>query len=226
MINQILKSVAFLCVFCLGISITSCDKEDSIVVEDIENYTDGIVADLQDSSKCGRHGCFEFVFPITIDFPDGSSATVEDYDGLRDAITAYREANPDTDEKPSLGFPLEVVDSEGNVISVASQEELRELRQTCRRSRRGPKGNRRGGNFCFKLVFPVSLDLPDAGTVEVADRMALKQEIRAWKAANPDSDERPSLAFPLTVMTEDGTETEVASKEDLDALKASCQDNG
>ena len=223
--NQMMKSLAILCICCLGILMTSCDKEDAIVIEDIENYTDGVVANMQDSSKCGRRGCFEFVFPISIDFPDGSTTSVEDYSSLRDAIKAYREANPDSEEKPTLGFPLEVIDSEGHIISVTSQQELRALRRTCHRARRGPRGNRHRGNFCFSLVFPVTLEFPDASTTEVENRMALKMAIRTWKSANPNSDERPSLMFPLTVALEDGTETEVASKEDLEALKAECHDS-
>ncbi len=226
MIKQMMKSVIAICLMAVAIAFTACNKEDSIVIEDIENYTDEVVADMQDSSRCGRGGCFEFVFPITVNFPDGSSLSVEDYESLREAIKAFREANPEAEEKPALGFPLEVVDMQGNIISVSSGEELRALRKRCRRARIRHRLHHRGRNFCFKLVFPVTIELPDDTQHEVANRKELKQTVRAWKAANPDSDQRPSLVFPITVADKDGVETEVASSEELEALKDACRDEG
>ena len=226
MINRMLKSISILSVLALAIAFSACEKEDPIVIEDIENYTDGVVGDMQDSSQCGRRGCYEFVFPITINYPDGGSESVDDYPGLRDAIKAWREANPDAEDKPTLGFPLEVVDREGNIISVASKEELRDLRRKCRRAKIRHRIHHRGKNFCFKLVYPLSIVLPDDTEIEVANRFELKKEVRTWKAANPDSEERPSLLFPVTVADKDGVETEVASKEELEALKDACSNEG
>ena len=68
----------------------------------------------------------------------------------------------------------------------------------------------------------MSISLPDGTTQEVADHKEIKQAARAWKEANPDSEERPELVFPVSVELEDGTTQEVASQEDLEALKESC----
>ena len=40
-----------------------------------------------------------------------------------------------------------------------------------------------------------------------------------------DDFERPTLVFPITVEYEDGTQVEVANKDELIALKEACQDD-
>lgn len=223
MISQVLKKTWILALLILAV-FTACNKEETLSSDDVENYIDGVVFDMQSEGNCGKFGCYEFVFPISISFPDGSSVSVEDYAGLREALRTYHEENPDGD-RPTLAFPLEVMTEDGEVITVASQDELHELRIQCRRDffgRHGHRGHRFRGMFCFTLNFPLSIDFPDGTNTEVADHMALKDALRAWKADHPDSVDRPELAFPITVTMEDGTEVTVESKDALKELKDSC----
>ena len=203
-----------------------CDKTESLTSTEIENYTDEVVFNMQRDGNCGKFGCYEFVFPIDITLPGAVDAvTVESYEELREAIKAWKEANPDSTERPSLAFPIEVVTQDGDVLSIASKAELHELRMECRRNffeRHRAKGHRHRGHLCFKLVFPVNVDFPDDGVQTAADRMELKSLIRAWKEANPDAEERPELVFPITVEMEDGTTVEVADRDALKELKDSC----
>lgn len=209
--------VAALAVFTFFL--TSCDKENTISEEIVENFVDESVEAMDRSGSMGRGGCFELVFPITVDFPDGTSSEVDSYETLRGSIRSWKEANTESEERPSLAFPIEVVGQEGELISITSSEELRELRQTCRRN--FIKNNKKKDR-CFKLVFPISLNYPDGTTTEYPDRRAMKQDLRAWKQANPDAEERPSLVFPVDVELEDGTIVSIASAEELQAQKDSC----
>jgi hypothetical protein len=224
--------------------LTSCSDDASIfTAEDTENYVDQSVFAVQAEANAGKMGCFEFIFPINILFPDGTSTEVADYESMRATLKAWYEANaeelglpakgerdrgnrPDIDPSllPTLDFPVEVVSAEGETISIADRDALRELRRSCRKDFYGGRGHHGHGrgDKCFKLVFPISIAFPDGTTTEVADRRELKQTIRAWKQENPDAEERPTLAFPVTVELEDETQQEVASKEDLEALKESC----
>jgi len=212
-------NVSLVLAFFVGATLTSCNKED--LTTTVENFTNEAMGEMERESKCGRNGCFEFVFPLTIQFEDESTATAESADELKAAISAWKEANPDAEERPGFVFPIEVLSEEGEITSIASSEELRELASTCRKSGKGKKG-RKAGARCFDLVFPVTILFPDGASFEAADRAAAKTELRAWKEVNPDAEERPELQFPVTVEMEDGSTVEVASKDDLKALKDSC----
>ena len=161
----------------------------------------------------GFGSCLDLVYPVTLVFPDETSVEVADQEAQKEAVKAWIEANGREAGKPELQFPVDVVNSDDETLTANSADELKELAQACRGERR---------NRCFSLVFPLSISLPDGTTQEVADHKEIKQAARAWKEANPDSEERPELVFPLSVELEDGTTQEVASQEDLEALKESC----
>ena len=207
--------------------LNSCENE--ITSSDVEEYVDEVVFRMEESGNMGKYGCYTFVFPISISFPDGTTADAEDYDGLKEAIRGWKEANPESSERPELGFPLEVMSEEGEVISVANREELHELRRSCRRDffqRRGHKGHGKRCNPCFEIVFPLTIVFPDGATAEAADRMALKELAREWKSNNPDAEGRPEIQFPVTVEYEDGSTATANDKEELKALKEGCNTEG
>ncbi|NND34911.1 MAG: hypothetical protein HKN76_20160 [Saprospiraceae bacterium] len=223
MIKLILKKSWIVAVLAIATFI-SCDKEETVSSDSVENYIDEVVFDMQRHGNCGKFGCYEFVFPLTISFADGSSTEVDDYAAMREAIKAYHEANPDG-ERPTLGYPLEVMSQDGEVITVADSSELQALRRECRRDffiRHHHRGHRFRGMFCFKLSYPVSVIFPDETVKEFAGPVVMQHALRFWKFNHPDSEERPELQYPLTVILEDGTTVTVDSKEALQELKDSC----
>ena len=223
MMNRMFKiSWLFVLAICTTF-LTSCDKESTISTEIIENYVDESVEAVERSGSAGRGGCFEFVFPISIELPDGSSVSVDSYENLRSTLRTWKEENPESEERPALGFPIEVISEDGAVITIADREELIQLKRSCPRSfkKRNKKKDR-----CFKLVFPVSIDFPDGTNTEFADKSALKSAIRTWKEENPDAEERPVLAFPVDIELEDGTIVNITNAEELQAQKESCKSEG
>lgn len=219
-------------VFALSASmlLTYCTKDDNLTSLDefeVENFIGESLFSLQEEGNCGRFGCYEFVFPVSINFADGTTAEVSSYEELIETLRTWKENNPNAEEKPSLGFPLEVVSEEDEVITVADKEELRELKRECRRNffgSHGPRGHRNRGQFCFDINYPLTLQFPDGTTAEAADRRALKSLAREWKQNNPEATERPEIVFPIEVTQEDGSVVSVADKEALQALKESCSD--
>ena len=222
--NRIMKFcfIAF-AAFCTMSLVTSCSDSEGDAVS-VENFVGEAEFALGAEGKIGRRGCYEFVFPITIDFPDETSATVDSYENLRETLRAWKEDNPDADERPMLAYPIELMTEEGDLISVADRSELRDLRRACRRAHFD--GRWRPGKFfrgaCFKPVLPVTIEFPDGSTVEVASRSELKDALRTWKQENPDAEERPQVQYPITVEYDDGTQVEVGSKEELVELKEDC----
>ena len=116
-----------------------------------------------DSEKDWR--CFELVFPITFNMPDGSSVTIEsDEESSWDEIKSWYESNPDSEEKPEMQFPV-VIFYDNDTYTLNSSDELRGAYSRCepRRKRDEHKRNR----HCFSLVYPVIYTLPDGSTMEV-----------------------------------------------------------
>lgn len=211
-----LNVLSYIClVGILTFGLASCEKESQITTE---AFVLESVKSIDSEAKTGIHGCAEFVFPITIEFVDGTQAEVESYDELKGTIRTFKEENPDLRAKPKLVFPIELITEDGDVISVTSREEMRQVLKHCRMNNGGQ------GKKCFKLVFPVSINYPDGKSEEYATKMELKQALRQWKQDNPNVDERPILDFPLDVIFRDGTTQTVESKEALMALKEECKD--
>ena len=214
----------FLPIFILAaLFITSCSDEDgSISEQEVENYTEDAVFNLQKRAKCGVRGCFEFMFPITIVFPDGAEAEVESYEELRERIKGWKEENPDAETKPALQYPLDLLTDEGEIVTVNDREELAALVKECVREfvDKHPRLN----NSCFRIAFPINIEVPNGDTISVDNRLEFKRFLRRWHASNPDAVDKPKIVFPITVVIkEDGSEMVIESKEDLQALKEECR---
>lgn len=218
------KLLTALPIFLVGLLfVTSCSDNDGTDSSlEIENYTENAIDELNREAMCGRKGCFEFVFPITIDFPDSTSMEVGSYEEMKEAIKSWKEANPDAEERPHLSFPLDIMTDGGEIITLNSREELGEAVAHCIRNwaKRHPKFN----NSCYVVVFPMILEAPDGSIITVDDREELKQLLRRLANANPRPAKRPKLVFPITVkLKEDGSEVVVSNPEELRALKDECR---
>ncbi|MDO8368990.1 MAG: hypothetical protein Q7T20_19490 [Saprospiraceae bacterium] len=209
----------------------SCNKSTEQTTEEL---VDQALYSAQERGGMGRFGCYELVFPVTIVLPDGTTAEVNSYDEVKQSLRAYFEANgggprPHHGHRPHLSFefPISVISEDGEIITVDSEEELRQLREDCAGATFGhhnPQGHGQHGLACFDLVFPITIGFPDGTTAEAADRIALRQLIRNWRENNPGATGRPQIQFPLTVkMDDDGSLVTVNSREELRQLKEDCE---
>jgi hypothetical protein len=224
--NSVFPALMMMVLMTIGL-FTSCEKDSDLTtsVVDIDNYVDSTMYDMQRNANCGRFGCYELVFPITLNFPDGTSAEVDSYEDLRETLYAWKEANPEAGERPVLAFPIDLLTEDGEVVTVENREELGELRRACRRDfwrNNGPRGHRNRPMFCFKPVYPLSLTFPDGTITEVEDLQEMKDVLRTWKSENRDAEGRPKFVFPMEVEYEDGTTATVESPADIRALKEEC----
>ncbi|MFN0033983.1 MAG: hypothetical protein ACKVUS_02880, partial [Saprospiraceae bacterium] len=79
----------------------------------------------------GQHGlsCFEIVFPVTVQFPDGTTAQAADGPALRQLVRTWRQSNAGATTRPSLVFPIAVkMKDDGSVVTLNSKEELLDLK--------------------------------------------------------------------------------------------------
>ena len=137
-------------------------------------------------------------------------------------IRAWKHENPDADNRPQLQYPLDLLNSDGEIVTAESPEDLKELVKDCVRDfiNKHPRLN----NACFHIAFPVNLEIPNGDTITIEDRTELKQLLRRWKVNFPNARVKPKIAFPVTVvLKEDGSEVVLESKEDMQALKEECR---
>jgi hypothetical protein len=239
MYRKILLPFGFLAIMVTLGFITSCQKDDGITSTD--NFVNTCVDSIQSRSGAGVFGCYELVFPVTIQFSDTTTATVNSYDELRQAIRTWFESTggkPNHDNRPTLVFPFQVMNQAGEIITVADETELKALHDLCKPNPGGPghgdhgNGNHGGGHHgdgdhegdaCFTLVFPITVQFPDSTQLSVASPAELSTALHAWKENNPTIHEKPQFVFPITVTLKDGTNVVVNTPEELRAIKEACR---
>ena len=162
--------------------------------------------------------CFDLVFPITFDMPDGSTITVtsDDEDGWAE-IKAWYETNPDAEEKPALQYPVEII-YEDETITINDDDEMRAAYRLC-----GDRDDDKDRE-CFELVFPVTYIMPDGSTITVtSDDEDAWAVLRAWYEANPDAEEEPTLQYPVDILYADGTTQTINNDEEMRAAEEECR---
>lgn len=206
--SKLLKSILLFLALSFMIA---CDSEE---LDGLNYQNTEITNDSDQLSARARGGnCFSLVYPISLSFPDGTESSFETRAEIKEAKRAFKQENPDAEERPTLVFPIDIVLEDGTTVTVESLEALQEVKSQCRGTR---------GTKCVSLVYPLSVQFPDGDVVEVADRRELKSTIKSYKNENPDAEERPSIVFPVDVELVDGTIQSVISKEELETLKEDC----
>ena len=164
--------------------------------------------------------CFDIVYPITIMLPNGSSYLIDsEEDSDLETIKSYYEENQGADERPSIIFPVNIIDHEGETKAINSEEEMEDAYRHC-------SGRDRDKRECFGLVFPVTYIMPDGSSYEIADDDDESwDELKAWYDANPEAEERPELQYPVDIMyeSEDRTVT-ISNEEEMLAAKEECRE--
>ena len=223
--NRLFKFFGLILVLSLGGIFTACQEEDSAA--DVENYVLQSVYEIEERSGTGMAGCYELVFPVTLQFPDGTNVEVNSYEEMKQAIRDWFQSTDmrPRPHRPFLVFPYDVITADGEVVSITNFEELITLRRACISDVFGPDhhGHLGKDRACFRPVLPITLEFPDGSQVTVNTPRELQQAIRTWKHDHPDSNERPEFVFPFTVQLRDGTQVVVNTPEELEALKEACR---
>ena len=170
--------------------------------------------------------CFELVFPVTFDMPDGSTITVTNDDDGWAGIRAWYEANPGAEERPVLQYPV-VIFFEEESITINSNEDMREAYSECYADR--DDGNREDLE-CFEMVYPITFTMPDGSSITIqTDDGGSWDELKNWYDENEGYEEvRPELEYPVNIVyeTDEGDVTvTINNEEEMDAAKEECEDD-
>ena len=169
--------------------------------------------------------CFTLEFPVSFNMPDGSLVTVEaDNEQSWAEIKAWYESNHDSEERPTMQFPVGILFDEESLV-IENQEEMRSAYQECYPKRDG-EWSRDRDETCFYLVYPVTYVMPDGSTISVtSDDEDGWSDLKDWYEENEDSEDKPELQYPVDIVveTEEGSSTvTINGEEEMAAAKREC----
>lgn len=219
----------------------ACNK-DNTTSQTAQDYLDQTLFSIQERGGMGKYGCYELIFPVTINFPDSTTQEVNSYDEMLNAIRTWFQANGgggtggghhhhhgnplDSLPHPTLAFPVSVLSPDGEIITVNNESELHDLKVACGGGTFGHHdhhGHCQNALSCFDIQFPITIQFPDSTTATVADQAALHTLLHDWKQNNPGASGHPEIVFPIQVVLKvDGSVVTVSSKQELHDLKESC----
>jgi hypothetical protein len=171
--------------------------------------------------------CFTLVFPISFELPDGSSVTVDvDDEESWAEIKSWYDDNPDSDQKPTMQFPVVIFFDEES-MTIDNQEEMRTAYQECYSERKGEwSRDDESGEACFELVYPITFTMPDGSSMTVQDDEDGWSDLKNWYDENEGYEEiRPEMQYPVDIIleTEEGSSTvTINNEEEMASAKREC----
>ena len=115
---------------------SSCQKGDGIKDDKWKETKDWDGKDKDGDEKGSK--CFELVYPVTYNMPDGSTATGDNEEEVWTAIKAWFKDHPDSAGKPSLQYPVEVLWEDGTNETIADEEAMILAKKDCDDDKDGP----------------------------------------------------------------------------------------
>ena len=171
--------------------------------------------------------CFDLVFPIVFDMPDGSTIEIEtdDEEGWSDLKLWYEE-NDDAEQRPAMQFPIEIHMNE-ELINISNNEQLNDIYSECDFDWKRQEGHYNRG--CFEVVFPITFLMPDGSTIEVeTDDEEGWSDLKLWYEENDDAEQRPILQYPVGIIyeTEEGDSTVTLNNDgEMETAKEECRED-
>ena len=222
-LNCLLYFSALLFVFSCNNSIGEQDFDNNLTNSD-ENPTFKLIQIYSEPNQDVRtrifdsqesdEKCFEFVYPISFIFPDGSEVTINNNEGW-DQIDLWYEENKDAEEEPEIIYPFDVV-IDDDVKTITDKEDIEWLEEYCYQK----DSEKDYDEKCFEFVYPISFIFPDGSEVTINNNEGWDQ-IDLWYEENKDAEEEPEIIYPFDVVIDDYVKT-ISDKEDFESLEGYC----
>ncbi len=238
---QIMKksilSFKFLLLFVLITGFMSCDKEN--VTTDDESITEDFTTEDIDMGELAENiaalnididtlenpdeffqkkRCFEPIFPVTVEFPDGTTQEIANKDAMIALRQEWRENHSIGDGHPTIVFPFQATLANGETVTFNNKEELKNAVKNCIVKRPHWKLFKR----CFKPVFPITMIFPDGSIHEMNNKQEVKETFIAWRELNPDVEGRPEFQYPFDITLKNGNVRTINDKHELRRLIFKC----
>lgn len=218
----------FFILFFIIVSLFSCQKEEEEYIDETQDE-ETITASspltgllLRTSQNPGAYddiidgnGCASLVLPVTV-IANGQQVTINSPEDITIVQEIFNLFPNDTDILEIM-FPITLELFDYTQITVNNQSELDALAATC--------GTNDVEIGCLDFVYPISFftynaDQQQTGTITVNSDLELFGFLQ-----NLGPDDFISLDFPISVILEDGSTTEVNSNQALQTLISDCVAN-
>ncbi|MBC8320303.1 MAG: hypothetical protein H8E34_06255 [Bacteroidetes bacterium] len=197
----------------LGYEVDMIRERGSYIGERSQAYFDLRGRELRiEKGDKDRKECFDFVYPVNYTMPDGTTVTGNNEREVTAAIKAWYEANPGSNERPTIQYPVEV-NFKGRILNINNDEEMRRVKSACD----GEKIR------CFVLVYPLTYIMPDGSTITGNNKEEIGIAMRNWYSLNPGVDEKPALQYPVDTKWKDGTVKTINNEGEMRRAKAACK---
>ena len=177
--------------------------------------------------------CFTLVFPVTFIVPDGTTFDVaSDDEAGWQALKAWYEANPESEAMPALSYPVSIMyrDEEGeNIVIINNEEEMHSAKEECREmwDEEEDEWDEEEDDWdeeCYSFVYPLTFIVSDGSSfvINSEEDESGWYAIRRWYEENPNTEEEPSLSYPVDVITWDNEEsvtTTITTSEELESFE-------
>lgn len=166
------------CILFMAIGVLSCSTDDNDAITNPENnddnpnnppqeevvVTEGSLAlratleEIKDYANLRAQTdlCFNFDYPIDLEYNNGTTQSISDYDAL---LTALLEETQ-TEHITGIEFPFNVIQSSGNTL-INSEEEFQTLVTDCSYDLVSVQDIVAATQFCFEVNYPVTLYVND-----------------------------------------------------------------
>ena len=161
--------------------------------------------------------CFKPVLPVTLVYTDGSTLEITSKEEMKRALRDWYKNHAEGEARPHIQFPFDVKLKDDTVVTVENKDDIKRIIDGCRPDMEDKER-------CFRFNFPISMTFPDGAKVTLENPKALHDVFKIWKKKHGQTDRRPEFDFPISVtMTDNDEVVTVENKEELIALKESCE---
>jgi hypothetical protein len=224
---------AFLFLFSLSLLFTACEKNNVSPVTNDGNVTNtgGTTNVFTNGNENGANGdCFTIVYPLTLNFSDGTTATVNSDDELDLVIDTWFEAQGEEAEEPVPTFPVAIILENGTDQMLQDMDDLDALIEACYGDEDDDEDDdddyEEYDEECFTIIYPIELNFPDGNTATINDDEELEDTIDNWFEVQGEEAEEPVPTFPITIVWEEDGEEEVLNNiEELEEAFEECEDH-
>ena len=214
------------------------ESEDLVEIgdyEELEMYFEMCEDDEDindDEENWSEFNCVDFVYPVTIESPEGENISFENEDSLNNYIESWYNTNNNEEFELVFVFPLSIeyfseTTDQLQTIIINSEEELGEfIEEYCLDDQDNDGEDDNGGDTddgndedlfsdysCGEVVFPISIEDPNGVVFNIANEESLLEYIEQWfvdnDCNNVDCDEDFEVVYPITLLYE--TENTVIS---------------
>ena len=112
------------------------DEKEEITLENEEEFKELVKECVKEDNERGE--CFKVVMPFSMELPDGSVITIEQEEDQKQ-IEEWYINNPDSKERPSFVFPIDIEifekkenEEDSKVLTINDEEELKKVLSRCR----------------------------------------------------------------------------------------------